>query len=270
MTIGNPFLNRLTKKMNIAKLKHNKKIIRLIRRCFLESSIYPKIKNLIIHGSGLYQKIDQADKYHDIDLELILENTPSSRDVKIIRDIITSFPIKIECQIRSIKEISDKKSLIFISGYKIFMYYAYANGISLIGKNIYKKIIKKFTLDEFYRSSRIQAQIHFKDIRKCYLSCKSDYEINKNIMRFLKEICVLEGFLPIEKTGTQLYWNNEQNSFVNLLERKYKNFLTRGERGKLKRYMTDYKNSIFREENLFVINKILRIFEERYFAKNKK
>jgi len=91
------------------------------------------------------------------------------------------------------------------------MYYAYANGICLIGKNIYTELIKQLKEEDVKRSILITTQIMFKDIRKSFTANASPYEVNKNIMRTFVGICMFDGLLDYKKIGDIEFFEEETN-----------------------------------------------------------
>jgi hypothetical protein len=144
------------------------------------------------------------------------------------------------------------------------MYFAYANGICLIGRNIYRELLKNISVDNLKRSFLISAQMHFKDIRKTFLSGKSNYMVNKNIMRFLKEICVLENILDYKKMGSFVFFKYEQKSYIPLIIKFYKKYLTRKDMEILKNFLIFYRKNLIYDEIFLTTNKILKIFQKRF------
>jgi len=114
--------------MQFEDVKFNRNEILELKQKFLNSNVSSKIVSLIVHGSSLYKVITKEEKDRDIDLELILYNQ-EQEDLESIKDIISSFPIKVECQLRYLDEIEViiGNSLIFLSSYKIVHSTSYCN-----------------------------------------------------------------------------------------------------------------------------------------------
>lgn len=245
------------------RIKCNKKIILDIKKSFQNSKLNSRIICLIIHGSSLFYPLNNNHLNSDIDLELILEK-PEPEDYQIIKNIINKSKIKIECQLRYLEEIENQKSLIFLSHYKIFMYFAYANGICLIGKNIYRNLVKDISYKTIEESLLISAQIYFKDIRKSLFKGDIPYWVNKNIGYALLDICLIEGFLDYRRLGEKVILKEEKWAFIRPIIKNYSLFLNKIDKKILKEFAKKYHKKKIFEQIFPVINKIFKIFEKRY------
>jgi len=97
------------------------------------------------------------------------------------------------------------------------MYYAYSNGITLIGKNIYKDLIKKLKNQSVEKSLLTSIQIYYKDIRKTYLANSHPYIVNKNIIRTLFDVCLYLKLIDYRELGTKKVFEQETNACVELI-----------------------------------------------------
>lgn len=246
-------------------IKINHKQFKIIRDAFLKSSIFPRITCLIVHGSSLYYKIESKSE-RDIDLELIL-NKPHPRDYFVIKEILDKVGLKIECQLRYLDEIKLSQSMIHITSYKIFMFFAYSNGHCLIGDNIYKKLVKKISNKKIKQSLLISAQIGFKDIRKSFFAGHSNYSINKNIARTLVCICMYEGFLDYREIGNDMFFSQEKIVFAEEIIEGYRDYLDSQNIREYQNFIKCYQKDKLCENFFPVINKIMNIFQKRAFEK---
>ena len=239
----------------------NRKVFNRITEQFRESSLFHRVVSLIVHGSTLFSPARiHADK--DIDLELILDNY-FDNDYKVIKRILHHFKIPIECQIRYKNEIQDNSSLIWRSGYKIFMFFTYSNGICLIGENIYKNILAKIPAKLLERSLLISMQINFKDIRKSYLNNSSAYVVNKNIARTFFNMLLYKRVLKLGDLGTKKYFLYERQAFIPLILKYHSDFLTKDERSKLKTFRNYFRRRILYQPIFSIVNKIAEDFSKR-------
>ncbi|MCX6739427.1 MAG: hypothetical protein NT098_05280 [Candidatus Parcubacteria bacterium] len=178
----------------------NSEVIKLIVDKFVASTISSRIMFLGNHGSSLYKKIEQNSE-SDIDLELVL-SVPEIGDYLEILKLLKQIPVKIECQLRYYSEFENNQ-LVDLSNYKLFMYFEYANGITLIGKNVYKEISERISSESYAKSLLISMQIAYKDIRKAYLGGGSAYLINKQVVRFFLCFAFYSGLVDYRKLGTE-------------------------------------------------------------------
>lgn len=233
---------------------------------FLGSPISSRIVCLLIHGSSLYYKVD-GENERDIDLELILD-TPKKDDYLIIKRILDKVGIKNECQLRYLREIISPDDLIYTTSYKIFMFFAYSNAYCLIGNNTYKELVEKIPTNKVRQSLLISAQIGFKDIRKSFFAGRSNYIVNKNIIRTLVCICMYEDILNYRNIGKVEFFNQEAKGFIEIIAKKYINYLSLFEIQELQNFVKHYqKDKLF--PNVFpVIEKIMEIFGKRIVLDN--
>src|ERR1035437_10939489 len=126
-----------------------------IRKAFISSQIYPRIIFLGSHGSAIYRIVGKNSE-SDYDLEIVLD-VPEPTDLSEIREIIDKLKMKIECQLRYLNEISGN-GLIRKTKYKLFMYFVYANGITLLGQNIYHDLIRNIKEKDAKESFILSAQ----------------------------------------------------------------------------------------------------------------
>lgn len=255
--------------MNLQKdIKLNQDKFLRLKKAFLNSSISSRIVCLLVHGSSLYYKI-KKDSGRDIDLELILD-IPKKDDYLIIKRIIDEAGIRNECQLRYLREIISRDDLIYLTSYKIFMFFAYSNAYCLIGNNIYKELVKKIPEDKVKQSFLISAQIAFKDIRKSFFAGCSNYIVNKNIIRMLVCICMYENILDYHNIGEAEFFNQETKGFIEIITKKYINYLSSTEIQELQNFVKHYqKNKLF--PSIFpVIDKIREIFSKRIILENTK
>lgn len=259
-------LNNYMKLKKDIKLNQDKFI--RIKKAFKNSLISSRIICLLVHGSSQYYKI-KKDSERDIDLELILD-TPKKNDYLVIKKILDEVGIRNECQLRYLREIISRDDLIYITSYKIFMFFAYSNAHCLIGNNIYKELVKKIPEDKVKQSLLISAQIAFKDIRKSFFANCSNYVVNKNIIRMLVCICIYENILDYHNIGEAEFFNQETKGFIKIITKKYINYLSLVEIQELQNFVKCYQeNKLF--TNVFpVIEKIMEIFSKRVILENAK
>lgn len=244
------------------QIRYNKKAILKLRSLFFSSNLNSRIKCLIVHGSCIYQEIID-DRYTDIDLELILTSS-SPRDYLILKSILKKSPIKVECQLRYLDEITLKDNVIKLSSYKLFMYFAYANGVCLLGENIYQKLINDLTDLEIKQSLLISIQIAFKDIRKIYLSkINNVYMINKNIKLVFLDILMYEGTLDYKKLGKAIFFREGDDGYSSLILKLYRRYLNKKDRIIIKKFSESYKLCELDLRIFPVVEKIMYIFEKR-------
>jgi len=248
-------------------LKYNKEIILAIKKEFQTSKLKSKIVCLIIHGSGFFYQLDDNKSDSDIDIELVLSRQ-NQNDYQIIKGIVLRSKLRIECQLRYLNEVETKKSLISFSSYKVFMYFAYANGLCLIGKNIYKDLIKNIPYETIKKSLLISMQIYFKDIRKSFFRGDNAYWVNKNISYALLDICLAENFLDYRQLGKEAILREEKYGFVRPIIKNYSRFLNERDKKVLAVFPGKYRNKEIYEEIFSVVNKIFMIFEKNYLNKH--
>ena len=242
----------------------NQKYIDIIKKEFEVSLIKPNIVSLIVHGSSLFQSLTERP-YSDIDIELILIKQ-TEEDYTIIKEIVGRLPIRMEVQLRYINEITNKHGVILSSYYKIFMYYAYANGYCLIGENVYKKLISELKEKEVKHSILISLQIAFKDIRKKFFSCNNlstVYETNKCILRFFQLICMYEGALDYKDLGSKKYFDLEKEGYIPLLLELYSEKLSDVDIKTLKIFPKSYIENELNQNIFPCVNNVMKIIEDR-------
>lgn len=240
-------------------LTQNAKLIKQIKNEFSQSAFADRIVCLIIHGTALY--LDKKNINSDLDLELVLTE-PLPNDLLVLKNIITGFDKKIECQLRYLDEINDDTKLISRSKYKIFMYYAYANGLCLLGKNIYKTLIRKFNIQDYRQSLLITTQISNKDVRKSYLAGASAYAVNKNIMRTLAGICLYLGLIDYKTIGLGKFIQHEKNAFVDLIKNRFNNQLNKNNLAILDLFADSYRSQTANQQIFQLLDKIITLFEK--------
>lgn len=236
-----------------------KTIIDRLRKNFKYSPIKDKIVCLIHHGSSLGGNFKTQS---DIDLELILSKQDTT-DYQIIKNIISKEPIDIEIQLRYLDELCNKHGLINITNYKLFMFFAYSNGKVLIGKNIYKKLVRSLTTDKIKKSFLISIQINYKDIRKSYFGSKDSYVINKNIMRFFQDICMYMQIIDFDQLGKKTTIYREQDAYIGDIINIFCNNLLPDDLKTLIRFKSYYKQNKTFYKIFYVVNKILYLFLDK-------
>jgi hypothetical protein len=247
--------------MDIERLEFNKQEIAFLKNAFERSAIMPRIISLIVHGSSLYYPLAFGEKDSDIDLELILTSDHST-DLKNIREIVKSSTVRVECQLRYLDEI--KSGLIFQATYKLFMYFAYANGISLVGENIYDQLIQNIAEKDVKQSILLSAQIAFKDIRKLFLGGSNEYNVNKGVMQVFRLICMFDGLVDYKKLGCVDYFEHQNEAFVSLILSAYEKLLNEQDAQTLKKFVRYYQSRRFLDEVIPVVNKIVNFFSKNF------
>jgi len=232
----------------------NRDFISLYKHEFESSLLSDRIECLIVHGSSLYKPF--INEFSDIDLELILKK-PKKNDYHIIKCIIKKNTIPTECQLRYLNEISDIKGTIYQTKYKIFMYYAYSNGLCLIGNNVYQKLIKNLSGKTVKQSLLITIQISYKDIRKSFFADANPYIINKNIIRTLFDVSLYLGLVDYKTLGTKETFQLEATSCIQLLKIFYNTILLPSDIQKLEIFQQKYLKIELFQDILPVIDKII-------------
>lgn len=177
-----------------------------------------RIVCLVHHGSSLFAS--ERNIPSDIDLELILERREVG-DEKKIKEIGFGYKIPVGCQMRYLDEIIDPEGLIKKTGYKIFMYFAYSNGKTLLGKNIYKQLVNGLKDQEVKDSLLISAQIALKEIRKKYLSGRNWSEIKKQMRVYLTDLLMYQGAIKYQLLGTKSIYDNGKDIFASTISKAY-------------------------------------------------
>jgi hypothetical protein len=239
------------------KIEFNEEEILSLKDAFQRSTLFSRIISLVVHGSSLYYPLTYEERDSDIDLELILSSV-QSEDMEHVRSIVQLSRTRVECQLRYWGEI--KQGLIFQSAYKLFMYFAYANGVSLIGKNVYKELINNISEKEVKKSILISAQIAFKDIRKLFLAGSNAYNVNKSIMQTFRLICMFDNLLDYKQLGSADYFQHQNEAFVSIILSKYKIFLEQCEIMALNNFVKYFQSRRFFNKIFPVVNKIIAIF----------
>lgn len=184
----------------------------------IEEQFGQRIVCLIHHGSSLFAT--KRDRPSDIDLELILDRREAG-DEKKIREIGLGYKIPVGCQMRYLDEIVNPRGLIKKTGYKTFMYFTYANGETLLGRNIYKQLVNELKDQEVRDSLLISAQIALKEIRKKYLSGRDWPEIKKQMKVYLTDLLMYQGDIKYQLLGTKSVYDSGKDMFVGILSDAY-------------------------------------------------
>lgn len=240
-------------------MEYNQKEIDFLKKAVLSSNLADRILTLIIHGSSLYFPLIERP-YSDIDLEMILESSKDG-DAEIIQAIVKCCPFKVELQYRYYSELSNENSVIHTTQYKTFMFFAYSNGILLYGKNIYAELAKDLSISQLRKSTRITMQISFKDIRKSYLITSNGYDVNKNVMRFFRELGLLYDKLNYNQIGTKEILTLEADGYVNIIKEIFIYGLTKSSLEHLDRFAIAYKKIELYPPIIEVTAEILKLHE---------
>ena len=243
------------------ELRYNRQAILKIKRLFSLSPLNKRITSLIVHGSCLYREVPD-NGFTDIDLELILTKQMDD-DYQTIKNILSQIKIKTELQLRYKSEIENSNNLIRTLGYKLFTFYGYANGICLIGDNIYQQLIKTLDSKQVKHGILISVQLAYKDYRKIYLNKNSVYMVNKNIMVFLLDILMYEGILDYRKLGTEEYYTQGQNAYIPLFLKHFGKSFSVKDKIRLENFVQFYKISEIYEPVFPVIDKIALWFSNK-------
>lgn len=244
-------------KMHAENISYIKKLKKLFKSNFTKN----RIIFLGVHGSSRYNAL--APNYtSDIDLELILDKVQPV-DLLSIKEILSVIPVKIECQIRSIFEIENSKSLVHRTNYKTFMYFAYANSITLLGKNVYKKLINKFTEKEYRDSFLITIQLLWKDIRKSFLTNKPDYEINKLLEVFLFDVLLFFGHIDFKNLDKKKIFESKRFNVYKISAQYFSDLFSSKEKEYLLSYTKNHSSGLFDINILTHLEKILRFLESK-------
>lgn len=198
-------------------------------------------------------------KYSDIDFELVLSSFEID-DYAQIQQIIKTEKIRVECQLRYFDELTNPDGLIKKTNYKIFMYFAYANGLCLLGENIYKNLIKTLADDDVKKSLLLSAHIAFKDIRKSYLSNSSQVVINKQIKIFVLDLLMFLGYLDYRDLGKVTFMGKGSVFFVEELKDACPTILTGQNLIIYKKFRENSSNKILCCEMFSITNKIYQYF----------
>lgn len=245
---------------------NNQKYIEILISSF-KKNFSKRIIFLGLHGSSRYSSL--APNYtSDIDLELILD-TVKPEDIVIVKEIISEISVKVECQIRSIYEIGDTNSLIHKTEYKIFMYHAYANSITLIGKNIYKNLLGKFTKKQYKDSLLINIQLAWKDIRKYFLANKKPTEINKLVEVFLFDVLLYSNQIDYRDLDKKKIFEMKRYNVYEISSNVFSSILNIDEKKFLLQYQKKHSAKIFDIKIIICLEKILRHLEIVIIPKQK-
>lgn len=242
-------------------LRFNRHTILEIKRLFSSSPLNERVVSLIVHGSCLYREVPD-NGFTDIDLELILAEH-KEEDYQTIKKILSHIKIKTELQLRYKSEIENSYNLIRTLGYKLFTFYAYANGICLIGENIYQQLIKTLDPIQVKHGILISVQLAYKDYRKIFLNRNSVYLVNKNIMVFLLDILMYEGILDYQKLGSVEFFNLGQNAYIPLFIKHYENYLSTEDKIRLENFVQFYNRCEIYEPVFPVIDKLALWFSKK-------
>lgn len=240
-------------------LNQNAKLIKQIKNEFSQSAFADRIACLTVHGTALY--LDKQNIDSDLDLELVLTE-PRPNDLPYLKRILDIFDKKIECQLRYLEEISDATKLISRTKYKIFMYYAYANGLCLLGKDIYRKLTRKVKIQDYRQSLLITTQISYKDVRKSYLAGASAYVVNKHIMRTLAGICLYLGLINYKNIGLEGFIRHEKNAFIDLIKKRFHGQLDKNDLAILDSFTDSYRRQNTNQQIFQLLDKIIILFEQ--------
>lgn len=245
-------------KLTLMIPNNNQKYIDILTSSF-KKNFKKRIIFLGLHGSSRYNSL-APDDTSDIDLEFIL-NVVKPEDIKIIKKIISKIPVKVECQVRSIYEIEDPYSLIHKTKYKIFMYHAYANSITLAGVNIYQKLIKKFTNKQYKDSLLINIQLAWKDIRKYFLTNKKPAEINKLVEVFLFDVLLYTDNINYKDLDKKKIFEMKRYNVYEISSNVFSSILNINEKIFLLKYQKKHSKKIFDIKIISCLEKILRHLE---------
>ncbi len=236
--------------------KENKEYVTKFRNA-INKNFGNRIVFLGLHGSSRHNAL-APDYISDIDLELILDIVKPT-DLSKIKNIVLGVPVKVECQVRSYFEIQNNKSLIHKTKYKIFMYNAYANGITLLGKNIYKELIKKFNNKQYKDSLLFNIQLEWKDIRKKYLGNKKAVELNKTIEVFLFDILLYFNVINYRDLDKKKIFEAKRYNVYELSSNYFSSILTQKEREFLFEYQKIHASKKF---DIFIIEPLEKLLRK--------
>ncbi len=245
---------------------HNQKYIEILTNSF-KNNFGKRIIFLGLHGSSRHSSLE-PNYTSDIDLELIL-NTVKPEDMETVKEIISTVSVKVECQIRSIYEITDTHSLIYKTEYKIFMYHAYANSITLIGKNIYKNLLGEFTNKQYKDSLLINIQLAWKDIRKYFLANKEPTEINKLVEVFLFDVLLYINQIDYRDLDKKKIFEMKRYNVYEISSNFFSSILNTDEKAFLLQYQKNHSAKIFDIKIIVCLEKILRHLEIVIIPKQK-
>lgn len=229
-------------------------LISRLKKVF-ENAFGSRIVCLIHHGSSVYKGID--NEFSDIDLELVLLKN-EIKDYEIVKNIIKNSKIKIECQLRYLSEITNSQSLIANTKYKMFMYFAYSNGICLLGKNIYQDLINNLSDNEIKKSLLISAQIEFKNIRKEYLSDSSPIVINKHIKTFLLDTLMFLDVLDYRDLGKKNFFHKNKIISINQFKNIFSKWMSEDDFKIYQIIIDGYDENQTNNKMFLVVNKIYK------------
>ncbi len=218
-----------------------------------EKSFKSRIVCLIHHGSSLYKDINNEPS--DIDLELVLSRYEKN-DYLLIQKILKRFGVNVECQLRYLWELTNAQGLISNTSYKIFMYFAYSNGICLLGENIYKNLIKKLTDEEIKDSLLISAQIEFKNIRKEYFSKSRARVVNKHIKVFLLDVFMYLGTLDYRNLGKKSFFKKRKTIYLDEVKIAFSKWMSAADYKIFQEFIDDCGKNRINEEMFLLVNKI--------------
>lgn len=198
----------------------NRDMFARIRETFLSAPFAADIAALVTHGSALYYPLRDRS-FSDVDLELVLRHrTPQAYEA--LRQIVASFDARLECNLRFSEDIDDLNRYIRLRGYRLFLSYAYGNGVSLVGRNPYKVLAESLPDDLVRHSILMTLQISLKDVRQSYIAGAEAHVVNKHIALTLEDACLLVGALDYRRLGTREILKHEEKACVPLALRTFR------------------------------------------------
>lgn len=238
-------------------IENKEAVLELVRK-FGDNFASHRIVYLGLHGSSRYHPIFSVG-ISDIDLELILDEVFAD-DLSRVRSIVADAPLKIECQVRSLEEIEDQNSIIAQTHYKIFMFWAYRNAITLIGSNPYVTLVGNFTDEDYSRSLLLSIQIAWKDLRKNYIARKSDLDLNKLVEIILFDLLLYTGRLDYRDLDKEKIFKAKRYDVYALAAEKFGEVLLEGERQSIRDYAGNHERGVFSAEIFDCLNDLLKSF----------
>jgi|GEM_PF-1646649 len=243
-------------------LRYNEALITSVRDKFADSHLASRIVCLLVHGSALHHSLENNPQ-SDIDLELVLSESCEG-DALFIRGVVSSCPVKIECQYRYLSEVCSQDGLVRRSKYNLFGFFAYNNSVCLLGTNIYTSLVSELPRDEVEHSLVIGTQLAFKNVRKFYLAGAPAHEVNKMVVRFLHFLGMAASFIDVTEIGTKAHGSTE--IIIGAVATAYRDRLTSDDLAHLMIFAARYRGSEFYTPIVEVCSRIRTIFEIQMFS----